>query len=91
VLAGAVFAFDGGHLQMGRGHLRLHEELAPGGADADDLDERLGFGFNEGKPGEGGWAGSERRFASVSTCLSSVAQGRWIGSTVDSSAVRRET
>ena len=39
LLAGAVLAFDGGHLDVGRGHLRLHEELAPGGADANDLED----------------------------------------------------
>ena len=36
MLAGAVLALDGGDLQMRRGHLGLHEELAPCGADADN-------------------------------------------------------
>jgi hypothetical protein len=53
VLAGAVFAFDGGNLQMGRGHFRLYHQLAPCGADADDLEGRLGLGFNERQPGAG--------------------------------------
>ena len=39
---------------MRRGHFGLHEELAPGGADADDLDERLSLGLDERKPGGGG-------------------------------------
>jgi hypothetical protein len=37
VFAGAVLALDGGNLQVRRGHLRLHKKLAPGGADADDM------------------------------------------------------
>lgn len=47
VFACAVFAFDGGHLEVGRGHFRLHQQLAPCRADADDLDEGLGLGINE--------------------------------------------
>jgi hypothetical protein len=43
MLAGAVFALNGGHLHMRRGHLSLHEELAPGGANADRLRFSRGF------------------------------------------------
>jgi hypothetical protein len=74
VLAAAVFAFDGGYLHVGRGHLSLHEELAPGGADADDLE---GVRGNPARPARGRRrrveAGIARRFASISTCLASLA------------------
>jgi hypothetical protein len=38
LLAGAVFAFNGGNLEMGRGHFSLQKQLAPGRADSDDVD-----------------------------------------------------
>lgn len=38
VLAGAVFALNGGDLDVRRDHISLHEELAPGGTYADSLD-----------------------------------------------------
>jgi hypothetical protein len=57
--AGAVLAFNGGKLQMGGGHLSLDEQLAPGGADADEVRGGGGFGFDEGGARSGG-AGSGR-------------------------------
>jgi hypothetical protein len=45
----AVFAFDSGYLYMGSGHLGLHEELSPGGADADGLRLSRRFHFNKGQ------------------------------------------
>jgi hypothetical protein len=50
VFAGAVFAFDGCDLQMGRGHFGLHDKLAPGSTDAHDLNKGLSLRFNEGEP-----------------------------------------
>jgi len=38
--AAAVLAFNGGNLKMRRGHFGLHEELAPRGADSDEVDAR---------------------------------------------------
>jgi hypothetical protein len=38
LLAASVFALNGGYLNVGRCHLSLHEELAPGGADSHDLE-----------------------------------------------------
>ena len=76
VLAGAVFALDGGDLHMGRGHLSLHEELAPGGADADELATSWGESDStsvRARRRKAG-AGSERRSAWLSTCLASAAR-----------------
>ena len=36
MFADAGFALDGGDLHVGRGHLSLHQQLAPSRADADD-------------------------------------------------------
>jgi len=47
VLADAVFAFNGGDLDVGCDHFSLHEELAPGGADADDLHGLGGVEFDQ--------------------------------------------
>lgn len=63
MLAGAMLALDGSHLQVGRGHLGLHEELAPGGADANDMDGSSGgIKLHERKAGGGGlrveWSGA---------------------------------
>jgi hypothetical protein len=49
-----MLALNGGNLQVGRSHFGLHEELAPCGADADDLDGRAGVQLHEGKAGGGG-------------------------------------
>jgi len=58
LFAGAVLTFDGGNLEMGRGHLRLHEELAPCGADAYDMNRGSGgIKFHERKAGGGGLHG----------------------------------
>ena len=54
LLAGAVLAFNGGHLHVGRGHISLHEQLAPGGADAHNLQGGRRLNFNEGEAGDGG-------------------------------------
>jgi len=48
VLAGAVFAFNGGDLEMRRSHLSLGEEFAPGCANAYDVDGS-GFSFELNK------------------------------------------
>ena len=61
--AGAVFAFDGGHLQVGRGHFSLHEELAPGSADADQMGCGGELHFDERETGEVGLRGLELRGA----------------------------
>jgi hypothetical protein len=49
MLAGAVFSLDGCELHMGGGHFRLHEELAPGRANANGLYLRRGFDFHQGE------------------------------------------
>jgi hypothetical protein len=54
VFAGAMLALNGGNLQVGRGHFGLHKKLAPGGADADDLNGGAGVQLYEGKAGGGG-------------------------------------
>ncbi len=63
MLSCAVLAFNSGDLEMGRDHLRLHEELAPGCADADDMDGGTGrIKLHERKAGGGGlrveWSGA---------------------------------
>ncbi len=50
--AAAVLALNGGELQVGRSHLSLDEQLAPGGADADERG-KAGFGFDESRAGSG--------------------------------------
>jgi hypothetical protein len=69
--AGAVLAFKGGELQVGRGHLSLDEQLAPRGADADELGCEGGIGFDES--GAGGVGSGERRLDGFK--WSSVLQG----------------
>ncbi len=54
LLAAAVLALNGGYLHMGSGHLRLHEELAPGGADANDLEGVGGIQLDQRQAGDGG-------------------------------------
>ncbi len=54
LLARAVFAFDGGYLNGRGGHICLGKELAPGGADADDLHGRRRVCFDECEAGGGG-------------------------------------
>ena len=76
VLAGAMLALDGGNLQVGRGHFCLHEELAPGCADADDMDGGGGgIKLHERKAGGGGlcmeWSGAMHE---IPTCLASGAK-----------------
>lgn len=58
MLAGALFAFDGGDLDVGGGHVGLRDELAPGGADADELKRLLGVEIDEGKAGDRCGAGA---------------------------------
>ena len=58
VFADAGFALDGGDLEVGGGHLSLHEELAPSGADADDGDKLGRLGLDE-REREGGRLGLE--------------------------------
>ena len=54
LLAAAVLAFDGGYLDVRGGHISLHEELAPGRADADDLVGVGGFELDQREAGDGG-------------------------------------
>ena len=54
VLADAGFAFEGGDLEVGCGHVGLHDEFAPGAADADDLECGEGVDFQQGEAGDGG-------------------------------------
>ena len=54
LLAGARLAFNGGHLQMGRGPLRLHQQLAPGRADAGNLHGGRRFTVHKREAGDGG-------------------------------------
>ncbi len=57
--AGAMLAFNGRELQVGRGHLSLDEQLAPGGAEADES-RGAGFGFKQsgsGRDAGSGWLG----------------------------------
>jgi hypothetical protein len=48
---------------MGRGHFSLDEQLAPGGAEADEMRGGAGLGLDEGGAGRGsrracgGWPG----------------------------------
>ena len=49
LLAGAVFAFNGGHLDVRGDHVGLGQQLAPGSADADDLDGRLCVSLDQGQ------------------------------------------
>jgi hypothetical protein len=49
MLAGALFAFDGGDLDVGGSHFGLGDELAPGGADADEVNGLGRVEFNEGE------------------------------------------
>jgi hypothetical protein len=51
VLAGAVFALDGGDLDVRGGHVGLGDELSPGGADANELKGLGRVQFDEGKAG----------------------------------------
>jgi len=54
LLAAAVLAFNGGDLDVWGGHFRLHEELAPSGADADGCGSGVGgVHFDEGDAGGG--------------------------------------
>jgi hypothetical protein len=52
VFAGALFAFDGGDLDVWGGHVGLSDELAPGGADADELNRLGRVQFDERKAGD---------------------------------------
>jgi hypothetical protein len=49
-----VFAFDCGDLDVRGYHIRLHQELAPGCADADDLHGGLRAKVNQGDA----WSGA---------------------------------
>jgi len=75
VLAGTVFAFNDGELEMGRGHIGLHDELPPGGADADHLERGSGFDLDKREAG-GRWLGLEMSGARHDSqrCLASVAE-----------------
>jgi hypothetical protein len=51
MLAGALFALDGSDLDVWGGHVGLGDELAPGGADADEVEGLGRVQFDEGKAG----------------------------------------
>ena len=56
MLAGTLFALDGGDLNVGGGHVGLGKELAPCGADADQLIGLRRFQFGEAKACDRPWA-----------------------------------
>ena len=53
LFACALFAFDGGNLEVRRGHLRLHDEFAPGCAYSHDLAQGRGVDLDESESGDG--------------------------------------
>jgi hypothetical protein len=52
VLSGTLFSFNGGNVDVGGGHVGLGEELAPGSADAYQLEGLGRVQFDKGKAGD---------------------------------------
>ena len=53
LLACAVFTLDGGQLHIGRGHLSLHQQFTPCGADSHGLHFRRRLDTHKGEAGDG--------------------------------------